>query len=107
MRIETSAIVLSLRAHGEHGAIVRALTPEDGVQAGYVRGGRSRRLRPILVPGNRAEERKVRYALAAQVRLMAAQRVNDQALVHPPKVSRSRLLANPTRKIPQRRHLHV
>jgi DNA repair protein RecO (recombination protein O) len=28
------------------------LTPEHGLQAGYVRGGRSRRLRPILLPGN-------------------------------------------------------
>lgn len=52
MRIETHAIVVAVRAHGEHGAIVRALTPRDGVQAGYVRGGKSRRLRPVLVPGN-------------------------------------------------------
>lgn len=41
-----------MRAHGEHGAILRALTPEAGLVAGYVRGGRSRRLRPILMPGN-------------------------------------------------------
>lgn len=52
MRLSTTAIVLSLRAHGEHGAIARLLTPEAGVQAGYVRGGRSRRLRPVLLPGN-------------------------------------------------------
>ena len=52
MRIETQAIILAVRAHGEHGAIVRALTPVDGVQPGFVRGGRSRRLRPILLPGN-------------------------------------------------------
>lgn len=52
MRIESHAIILSLRAHGEHGAVVRALTPADGLRAGYVRGGRSRRLRPVLVPGN-------------------------------------------------------
>jgi DNA repair protein RecO (recombination protein O) len=52
MRIETRAIVCAVRSHGEHGAIVRALTPDDGIQAGYVRGGKSRRLRPILVPGN-------------------------------------------------------
>jgi DNA repair protein RecO (recombination protein O) len=32
--------------------VVRALTPADGVQPGYVRGGRSRRLRPVLLPGN-------------------------------------------------------
>jgi DNA repair protein RecO (recombination protein O) len=52
MRIEGPAIICSVRAHGEHGAIVRALTPEDGLQAGYVRGGRSRRLRPVLLAGN-------------------------------------------------------
>ena len=52
MRIETQAIILAVRAHGEHGAIVRALTPVDGVQPGFVRGGRSRRLRPTLLPGN-------------------------------------------------------
>lgn len=38
--------------HGEHGAIVRALTEESGLVAGYVRGGRSRTLRPILIPSN-------------------------------------------------------
>lgn len=52
MRLETQAIVCAVRAHGEHGAIVRALTRSDGMLPGYVRGGRSRRLRPILLPGN-------------------------------------------------------
>ena len=52
MRIETKAIVCAVRAHGEHGAIVRALTPADGIQPGFVRGGRSRRLRPVLMAGN-------------------------------------------------------
>lgn len=52
MRIESQAIIVAVRPHGEHGAIVRALTPDDGIQAGYVRGGKSRRLRPVLVPGN-------------------------------------------------------
>lgn len=52
MRIETQAIICAVRPHGEHGSIVRALTPDDGIQPGYVRGGRSRRLRPILLAGN-------------------------------------------------------
>jgi DNA repair protein RecO (recombination protein O) len=52
MHLRTTAIVLSIRAHGEHGAIVRALTPDDGVQAGYVPGGHGRRLRPVLQPAN-------------------------------------------------------
>jgi DNA repair protein RecO (recombination protein O) len=52
MRLVTEAIVCAVRAHGEHGAVVRALTPADGMQAGFVRGGRSRRLRPVLMAGN-------------------------------------------------------
>lgn len=52
MHLRAEAIVLSVRAHGEHGAIVRALTESDGVQPGYVRGGRSRRLKPVLQPAN-------------------------------------------------------
>lgn len=52
MRLVTEAIVCAVRAHGEHGAIVRALTPSDGIQPGFVRGGRSRRLRPVLMAGN-------------------------------------------------------
>lgn len=52
MHLATTAIVCSLRQHGEHGAIARLLTAEAGLLAGYVRGGRSRRLRPVLVPGN-------------------------------------------------------
>ncbi|MGL3821156.1 DNA repair protein RecO [Sphingopyxis sp. R3-92] len=46
------AVVCAIRMHGEHGAILRALTEEAGLVAGYVRGGRSRRLRPILMAGN-------------------------------------------------------
>jgi DNA repair protein RecO (recombination protein O) len=52
MHVEAQAIVCAVRTHGEHGAIVRALTPENGLLGGYVRGGRSRRLRPVLIPGN-------------------------------------------------------
>jgi len=52
VHIDSKAIICAVRAHGEHGAIVRALTPADGLQPGYVRGGRSRRLRPVLLPGN-------------------------------------------------------
>lgn len=50
--LTAEAIVCAVRAHGEHGAILRALTEEAELVAGYVRGGRSRRLRPILMPGN-------------------------------------------------------
>lgn len=52
MHLTTPAIIVAVRQHGEHGAIVRALTAAEGMQPGYVRGGRSRRLRPVLLPGN-------------------------------------------------------
>lgn len=55
MRLETKAIVCSLRSHGEHGAVVRLMTPEDGLQAAYVRGARGRRMRPVLMAGNIVE----------------------------------------------------
>jgi DNA repair protein RecO (recombination protein O) len=52
MRIDTPAIVCALRSHGEHGAVVRLMTPDDGLQAAYVRGARGRRMRPVLMAGN-------------------------------------------------------
>ena len=52
MRSETQAIVCALRNHGEHGAIVRLMTPDQGLIAAYVRGARGKRARPTLIPGN-------------------------------------------------------
>lgn len=52
MHIRAEALILAVRTHGEHGAVVRCLTAEHGLQPGYVRGGRSTRLRPVLQPGN-------------------------------------------------------
>ena len=55
MRFVTPAIILSLRPHGEHGAVVRMMTPDHGLQAAYVRGARGRRMRPVLMAGNQVE----------------------------------------------------
>lgn len=52
MYLRAEAIVLAVRMHGEHGAIVRAMTQEAGVLPGYVRGGHARRMRPVLQPAN-------------------------------------------------------
>jgi DNA repair protein RecO (recombination protein O) len=52
MRTQTHAIVCALRNHGEHGAIVRLMTPRQGLVAAYVRGARGKRMRPVLIPGN-------------------------------------------------------
>src|SRR3546814_19481665 len=48
----TPALVCALRPHGEHGAIARLLTPGQGLLAGHVPGGSSRRVRPLLFPGH-------------------------------------------------------
>jgi DNA repair protein RecO (recombination protein O) len=52
MRSESQAIVCAVRNHGEHGAIVRLMTPEQGLVAAYVRGAKGRRMRPVLMAGN-------------------------------------------------------
>jgi DNA repair protein RecO (recombination protein O) len=55
MRFTTPAIIVALRPHGEHGAVVRMVTPDHGLQAAYVRGARGRRMRPVLMAGNQVE----------------------------------------------------
>ena len=57
MNIDTPAIVCALRTHAEHGAVVRLMTPDDGLQAAYVRGARGRRMRPVVIPGNQVQAR--------------------------------------------------
>lgn len=52
MHVRAPAIVCAARPHGETGVIARVLTEEFGLLAGYVAGGRGRRLRPVLIPGN-------------------------------------------------------
>ena len=52
MLISAPAIVCATLPHGEHGVIVRALTQDHGLLSGYVRGGKSRVNRPILIPAN-------------------------------------------------------
>ncbi|WP_310467757.1 recombination protein O N-terminal domain-containing protein [Sphingomonas sp.] len=52
IQLDVPAIVLSLSAHGEHGAVVRLMTAQHGLQAAYVRGARGRRMRPVLMAGN-------------------------------------------------------
>jgi len=49
---DADAILLSIRKHGENGAVVRVLTKDYGIYGGYVRGGTSRRQRGVLQVGN-------------------------------------------------------
>jgi DNA repair protein RecO (recombination protein O) len=55
MHLRAPAILLAARPHGETAVVARVLTEEYGVVAGYVAGGRGRRLRPVVIPGNRVE----------------------------------------------------
>ncbi|MEL6289869.1 MAG: DNA repair protein RecO [Pseudomonadota bacterium] len=49
------ALILSVRPHGETSAIAEVFSRDQGRHLGLVRGGRSRRLRPVLQTGNRVE----------------------------------------------------
>lgn len=49
------AIVLGTRQLGESSVVLELMTGERGRHLGVVRGGRSRRLAPILQPGNRIQ----------------------------------------------------
>jgi len=84
MRFTAPAIVVSLRPHGEVGAVVRLMTADHGLQAAYVRGARGRRMRPVLLAGNVVEA-----SLAARTEGQLAQATVE--LVH----SRAPLLSEP------------
>ncbi|MBE7249222.1 MAG: DNA repair protein RecO, partial [Actinomycetospora chiangmaiensis] len=53
MQWTDEGIVLGLRRHGETGVILEAMTENHGRHLGLVHGGRSRRMQPVLQPGNR------------------------------------------------------
>jgi len=52
MEWRAEGILLSLRKHGESGAIIETLTAEHGRHAGLMHGGTSRRHTATLQPGN-------------------------------------------------------
>lgn len=55
MHIRAPAILLAARQQGETAVVARFLTEEFGMLAAYVAGGRGRRLRPVVIPGNAVE----------------------------------------------------
>jgi DNA repair protein RecO (recombination protein O) len=52
MHWSDEGVVLSVRPHGEAGAVLELFTRQHGRHLGLVHGGRSRKLRPILQIGN-------------------------------------------------------
>jgi len=55
MEWSDEGIVLSVRPHGETGAVLELFTRHNGRHLGLVHGGRSRKLRPILQIGNHVD----------------------------------------------------
>jgi DNA repair protein RecO (recombination protein O) len=51
MEWRAEGILLGVRRHGEHAAILDLFTAEHGRHMGVVRGGASRRMAPLLQPG--------------------------------------------------------
>ncbi|WP_011580292.1 MULTISPECIES: DNA repair protein RecO [Chelativorans] len=55
MEWHDEGIVLGTRRHGESSVILEAITAAHGRHLGLVRGGRSKRMQPVLQPGNRVD----------------------------------------------------
>ena len=104
MEWQDEGLILGVRKHGETSAIVELMTAEHGRHLGLVRGGRSRRLRPVLQPGNsvrarwhaRLEDHLGTYTIEAE-ELRAAQLMASQSAIYG-----VQLLAAHLRLLPER-----
>jgi DNA repair protein RecO (recombination protein O) len=76
MQIQVPALLCAVRPHAENGVIIRAFSAAHGLLAAYVPGGRSRRLRGALQPGNtlllNLAQRSEGQLATASVELMAS-----------------------------------
>ncbi len=89
MQWEDRGVVLGGRVYGETSVIVELLTARHGRHLGLVRGGRSRRLRPVLQAGNsvaatwraRIDDHLGTYAVEG-LTLRAAQVIGDAVALH-------------------------
>lgn len=89
MEWQDRGVVLGGRAYGETSVIVELLTAAHGRHLGLVRGGRSRRLRPVLQPGNavaatwraRMDDHMGSYAIEG-LALRAARVLDSAAALH-------------------------
>ena len=77
MQLRAQALVCAVRPHGETGAVVRVLTRDAGMLAGYVAGARGRVLRPILIPGNLIEV-EARWRSEAQLPFLRAELLSSR-----------------------------
>ena len=75
---ESEGYIVSVKPHGETSAIVNVFTPDKGLHAGLVRGGRSRRLRPILQAGNKVSV-EWRARLSEHLGIFTLEAINTNA----------------------------
>lgn len=101
---QDEGLILGVRKHGETSAIVELMTLEHGRHMGLVRGGRSKRMRPVLQAGNfvranwhaRLEDHLGTYSLEATDLHAAA------LMVDPAAVFGIQTLASHLRLLPER-----
>ncbi|MCX5493134.1 DNA repair protein RecO [Kaistia dalseonensis] len=82
-------IVLGTRRHGEVDVVLELMTASRGRHLGLVRGGRSRRLAPVLQPGNRLQavwrarlDEHLGYYTVEPIALRAAQLFETPGLLY-------------------------
>ncbi|MDX2202002.1 MAG: DNA repair protein RecO [Hyphomicrobiaceae bacterium] len=104
MEWSDEGVILSVRPHGETGAVAEVLTRQHGRHLGLVHGGRSRKLRPILQTGNHVDVTwKARLAdslghFGLELRTPNAARVMEDALA----LSALTCMAELARLLPER-----
>ena len=89
MQWSDQGVVLGARAHGESSVILEVMTREHGRHLGLVHGGRSRRMGPVLQPGNslavtwraRLDEHIGHYAVEAET-LRSAQLLSSRMALY-------------------------
>ena len=89
MEWRDEGLVIGVRKHGETSVILELMTSERGRHLGVVPGGRSRRLRPLLQPGNevlatwraRLDEHIGTFAVEA-LRMRAGQIMDSAMALH-------------------------
>lgn len=89
MEWQEAGVVVGVRIHGETSVILEIFTAAHGRHVGIVPGGRSRRLRPVLQPGNivlatwraRLEEQMGTFAVEP-LRMRAGQAMQEAAALH-------------------------
>lgn len=104
MEWRDDGIILGTRRHGETSVILEVMTPGHGRHLGMVRGGRSRKMQPVLQAGNSVElvwrarlDEHMGFFAVEPVELKAARLMDSAASIYG-----LQLLASHLRLLPER-----